>query len=641
MGIVKDLSILRWKKDIYYISDGIIFDILSRKNSNDLDECWSYLIDMSNAPSFVKDAHYGALLDLRSCPEVFIENVPYIRLEFISPNGNELLRFFPLQYLIEKGDRFDCNRVKQLHPDIFGGRYVNKFNNDIFGYIYDLVSKKPLFDKKNIDLVLNSLPDWLTMGIEFKYMTESYIDNYFVKGSHYNEKLAMKGAVDDNSVYQFRGAFLGVGTDAIDGDYVPINIWNRDTVENMLRSLYAENIVGKYNSSVKNDFNALSVDSMESIATAIKGIELGLNKKDLRTFLNVSYRDHDCDGVAFESVCTYPNVDTWYEYLKQKDDAPVLNVEEIIIEDKAYVEQYISEHFADVSSVSKYWWETGITMDKYYNADDANENRIESVVNVFTLGDSVNSVVLMIYHEGDSRMVAEHKNAFWVGDNDLYVRESELVKGFDECYRLMMDSEYDKAASRQCTLRAQLGPKGAETPPQYIFGNVHYQLYVNALTGEVLNYSPAYPPEEPDKLHGSAEDIRERHGQLINNRYGLNYWCQSEGSFMDYVDSSSFDSNELYEVNDIFKVEESGKFIRVSENAETQETEEIEGIDYDIMPNDTMISLSEAVNVVLGSDNIPHSEFWSLILDGGIPKYKFGKDSNAVFINAFSGEIIN
>ena len=486
---------------------------------------------------------------------------------------------------------------------------------------------------------MNALPDWLTMGIEYKYMTETYIDKYFLKGQHYDSKLAIKGATSDNDVYQFRGAVIGIGLDAREDEYVPINIWQKETIESFLKALYAERTVDKYNKCVQNEVSALSVDSMENIAQTIKNTEMGFNKKSLKTFMNVQYRDHDCDGIVFESVAAADDVDTWYEYQNHKDDAPILNFEEIIAEDKALVEQYIQNNFENPSEVHKYWWEVDITMSKYYTDPDAYDNKIETMVDVFSVAYHSNNTVLMIYHEGDSRMVAEF-NDIWVGDNNLYDREEQIVKTFNEAYRLMLDSEFDKVQSRQCAFRAQLGPQGGTIPPQFVFGNVHSQLYVNSQTGEVLNYSPVFPEQDGDKLNGTAEDIRSTHHQLINNRYNLNYWCQSNGAFIAFMDDEEFNTSDLYEVDDIFKIEATGAFIQVAETSEEQNTQEVDG-SFETMPDETFITLEEAANIVLEANKAPHSELWGLINDNGTIKYKFGVDANAVFVNAITGQIIN
>jgi len=92
----KNLRALKWVKKIYYISDNVIFDISDTKKSVDLDECGTYLIDMENAPDEIKKAADGSSLTINQYPEIFVNNVPFIKLEFIAPNGSELEYYFPL-----------------------------------------------------------------------------------------------------------------------------------------------------------------------------------------------------------------------------------------------------------------------------------------------------------------------------------------------------------------------------------------------------------------------------------------------------------------------------------------------------------------------------------------------------------------
>jgi len=426
---------------------------------------------------------------------------------------------------------------------------LHKFNYDVYCYIKSLVNDKEIFSIfDNVEYIMNKLPDWLTREINMQYMTKDYIETEFFKGNHYDKNKATKNSKNPNSdTYHFTGAFLGIGNDPVTGSYGNINIWQKENIEKALTALNAERFVNKYNTFIQNKFNAITKDSMEQIANNIKNAELGFNKNSLKTFIHDEYLQHDCIDINFESVSTPDYIDTWYEYLKRKDETPDMNFEEILESDKTYVEQYIQNNFKNPFEVSKYWWESNFTMDKFFTETNANDNKINSIINIFSVGTNsdtdktIRNIVLMIYHEGDTRTIVEHKNAVWTGDNNLYERSEQIVKTFEQAYKLMYDSEYDKIESRQCVLRATLGPSGATTPPQYIFGNIHYQLYIDAMTGTVLNYNPAFPPVEPGGLNESLEEIRSTHKQLVNNRYGKNDWCETSGTFMTFIDDIEFD----------------------------------------------------------------------------------------------------
>ena len=645
----KNLRSLRWVKKLYYTSNDVIFDISDSKKPVDLDECRTYLIDIENAPDFIKKAKDGTSLTINDYPEIFVNNVPYIKLEFLAPNGNNLEYYFPLQNYIEKGDKIINGKAVQAYPNVFENRYIHKFNDDVYNFIKALVKDKDIFSIfDNIDYIMDKLPDWLTREINMQYMTKDYIETEFFKGHHYDKNAATKNSKNPNvDTYHFIGAFLGIGNDPITGTYGNINIWQRENIEKVLKAINAEKFVNKYNNFVKNTFNALSKDAMENIANTIKSAELGFNKNSLKTFINDQYSNHDCIDVNFESVSVPDYIDTWYEYLKRKDETQPMIFEEILESDKAYIEQYIQKNFKNPDEVSKYWWESSFTMDKYFTDQNAHENKINSIINIFSVGVNIDSTnneiknnVIMIYHENDITNITEHKNAIWTGDNNLYERTDQIVKTFEQAYKLMYDSEYDKIESRQCVLRATLGPSGATTPPQFIFGNIHNQIYVDAMTGTVLNYNPAFPPIEPVGLNGTLEDIRAQHKQLVNNRYGKNDWCETTGSFMTFIDDIEFDTSKLYNVVNIFKTENT--YIQVYEDMEDgQSLTLLEDVTYETMPNTEIISLIDAVNIILADYNLPHSEHFSLINDNGTPKYKFGQDANAIIVNAITGEVEN
>ena len=86
--MIKDLTSLKWKKNIYYVSDDVIFDIESRKKTFDIDCCGIYLVDIDE-----KKAD-GAIVNLE--PEAYINKVPYIVVEFNTDSERVLKKYFPL-----------------------------------------------------------------------------------------------------------------------------------------------------------------------------------------------------------------------------------------------------------------------------------------------------------------------------------------------------------------------------------------------------------------------------------------------------------------------------------------------------------------------------------------------------------------
>lgn len=330
--MIKDLTTLKWKKNIYYVSDGVIFNISPRRKP-DLDNCGTYIIDTT--PEEISKAKDGTTISLKDYPEVYVGRVPYVKATFINALGDSITRLYPLQYLIEEGDAFIRSTVSQKHPDIFDNKYVHKFNYDIFNHIKNTIKNKHSFDNKNVAAVLTALPDWLTGGKDGRFMTESYIDKYFLKGIHYDSKIATKGGTEE-TLFQLDVVELfdkEVG--------YQINFWNEETIKKALRAIYAERIINWYK---KGENPSLSVSCMEFMAEAMKDVAYGYNPDNLRTFLNISY---DSGDVKFESVCAPDNIDTYFEYIKSK-----------LITDYDYIkdEESWNKSFANGSLKRYYEW---------------------------------------------------------------------------------------------------------------------------------------------------------------------------------------------------------------------------------------------------------------------------------------------
>lgn len=296
--MIKDLTTLKWRKNIYYVTDNTIFDI-AIKQKKDLDDCGTQLIDFSKLPEKFQKAATGLLLDIREYPEAYIEHIPSIKLSF-KKNEEVLNYYFPLQYLIEDGDKIIEGKAIQTHPNVFDNKYVNKYNNEIFNYIKDLVKGKNIFNNKNVSIISTALPDWLEG--EGQEMTKNYIEKYFIKGNRYSRDLAFRNS--EEGIYKYLGAKIG--------DY-KINIWTEEVIDSALKAFYAERIINNYYNSEK-----LTIDSMENLASSIKYVEDSESGNPIKTFLNIDYNNNA--SVKFESLCINEDIDTYFEYLKKRFD---------------------------------------------------------------------------------------------------------------------------------------------------------------------------------------------------------------------------------------------------------------------------------------------------------------------------------
>ena len=175
----------------------------------------------------------------------------------------------------------------------------------------------------------------------------------------------------------------------------------------------------------------------------------------------------------------------------KKHKNPEVKVQEIVVEnvtstDKEYM-------FANYGGDYK-WFESCITMKNFLD-DENPDSTIEGVSNVFQVVKGVTEktfdvfVVLTAHTQQGSTY--EVKEGFWVEDHDLANEQIKLT--FKEAFDKVMQANCPKPHSKQCVLRKEVGP--VDCNPQYIFGNIVSQVYVDAVTGDVNTSDPAFPKE--------------------------------------------------------------------------------------------------------------------------------------------------
>ena len=145
--------------------------------------------------------------------------------------------------------------------------------------------------------------------------------------------------------------------------------------------------------------------------------------------------------------------------------------------------------FAKHGSGDYRWYETQITFKDYLDEEGSDE--VEEIVNVFQVidqhGKSADVTVWFFTHTPDTTIVTSNAG-FWL--EDLPLNDEAIKIGFAKAYERVMAVNYPKPHSRHCVLRKEVGPKDAN--PQYIFGNIKAQLYVDAVTGDVTDKSPSF-----------------------------------------------------------------------------------------------------------------------------------------------------
>ena len=149
------------------------------------------------------------------------------------------------------------------------------------------------------------------------------------------------------------------------------------------------------------------------------------------------------------------------------------------------------------------WFESCIVLQDWLDAEQSeNAPVITAVSNVFQYvieyeeQKSFDTYVVLFAHTPDTAAVEVKANAFWVGDQPL--DESEIKLTFAQAYEKLMEANIVKPHSQKVVLRRELGPINANA--QYIFGNTHEHVYVDAVTGDVRTNNPCFPEEQGFKM---------------------------------------------------------------------------------------------------------------------------------------------
>lgn len=143
------------------------------------------------------------------------------------------------------------------------------------------------------------------------------------------------------------------------------------------------------------------------------------------------------------------------------------------------------------------WFESCIVLKDFLDEDC--DGTVAGISNVFQVveeqGNGADVFVILAAHTPDTTAY-EIKHGFWVEDSPL---NNEKIKvTFAQAFEKVNQVNLPKPHSRQVVLRKQVGPVDAN--PQYIFGNSHAQLYVDAVTGDVSDKNPCFPEDKGFKM---------------------------------------------------------------------------------------------------------------------------------------------
>ena len=145
------------------------------------------------------------------------------------------------------------------------------------------------------------------------------------------------------------------------------------------------------------------------------------------------------------------------------------------------------------------WYETEILLPEFMDSDSATSNP-EMIVNVLQSiveeGNGADVWVHKFQHFKNGEIIHDSIQGFWI---ENYALNDEVIKlKYTEAWDRMMQTNFPKPHSRYVTLRNPIGPVAINT--QWIFGNIHEQIWVDAVTGDTKNSNPAFPEEKGFKM---------------------------------------------------------------------------------------------------------------------------------------------
>lgn len=136
------------------------------------------------------------------------------------------------------------------------------------------------------------------------------------------------------------------------------------------------------------------------------------------------------------------------------------------------------------------WYEACVLMNDFL--DEETDGSILEEVNIFQSivgkGNGYDTQVFKYQHFNDGTFVKDSVKGFWIEDFPL---EDSLIRiSYDSAFALIQRVNFPKPHTRNAILRNPIGPK--KVNPQWVFGNLKEQLWVDAVTGEIKTSNPAF-----------------------------------------------------------------------------------------------------------------------------------------------------
>ncbi len=170
------------------------------------------------------------------------------------------------------------------------------------------------------------------------------------------------------------------------------------------------------------------------------------------------------------------------EKVKQTQTPAPLNVTNIISTDKEQMYLNYGENYKQ--------FETLILLNNYL---DEEYSGIAEVVNIFQTvvedSTSIDTYVHKFQHFANGVSTSESIEGFWIEDCPL--SDTLTIMPYERALELIQQVNLPKPHSKHVCLRNPLGP--IVVNPQWVFGNTHSQIWVDAVNGDIKESNPAFP----------------------------------------------------------------------------------------------------------------------------------------------------
>lgn len=190
------------------------------------------------------------------------------------------------------------------------------------------------------------------------------------------------------------------------------------------------------------------------------------------------------------SSCSSCSSEKKNEIIKEKANKSLV-VENLISTDREAMFLKFGENYR--------WFETCIRLPEFLDSEDVTSDPV-MVVNIFQSiieeGNGADIYVWKFQHFADGTVDVDSIHGFWIEDTAL--NEDSFKLTYKEAFERMMESSLPKPHSKNAILRNPIGPVAVN--PQWVFGNISEQIWVDVITGDAKSSNPAFPKEKGFKM---------------------------------------------------------------------------------------------------------------------------------------------